>query len=192
MSKTRPGFSARHLSIGWNSLPEFDGGKWAIGVDVAEIVLRVRAQLAAQMDAGEFGRGLRALGHDYAGLGLGFVAWSAGRMTIVRRLLASGAQPESPTMFHYFAHNCFSFRLELFLMNLPHDRFDNPHSGGGLAARDQALLQSRDAHSYSARHSAHVSRCARNWCVSSRSSNPSAQTTKLSRHSAQFMVVLFC
>src|SRR5208283_3103304 len=35
----------------------------------------------------------------------------------------------------------FSFWLELFLANPPHDPFDNSHPGGGLAARDQVSLQ---------------------------------------------------
>ena len=55
-----------------------------------------------------------------------------------------GAQSESPAMFQYFAHNGFSFRFELFLLNAPHDRLDNVHPGGGLAAGDQALLQAGD------------------------------------------------
>ena len=70
MTATRAGLLDPPFQFRLELLPQLDGAKGAVGVDVAEVVARQRAQLAAQVDAGEVGHGLGALGQHVGGLGL--------------------------------------------------------------------------------------------------------------------------
>ena len=191
MTATRPGFSTRHFSSGSNCFHSSMVQNGQSGLMPPKLSCGRSAQLAAQMDAGEFGHGLRAFGHDSRRRWL--VPWErSGRA--IRMMAAAPAAAPNPN-----PQRCFNIVLIIVslsgsvcsCMNPPHHRFDQWTPRRSPGPRATSCRCRRVMAACSARQTAQVSRCAWHWSASSRSSNPSTQATRLSRHSAQFMAVPF-